>query len=64
MQNVRTFGVILLAVGIVIIVAAVGADVLGLGQADAFGFKQIAGAIAGGLVALIGSFMLMRKHAT
>jgi hypothetical protein len=61
MQNKRTLGFILLAAGVVILVVALGADALGLGQANAFGFKQIAGAAVGVLVALVGAVLAMQK---
>ena len=64
MQNVRTLGVILLAIGLVMLVLAVSADVIGLGQAHAFGTKQIAGAVVGVLVAAIGSLLALRKQTT
>ena len=63
MQNVRTLGVILLAIGVMMLVLAVGADMIGLGQAHAFGFKQIAGTVAGVLVAAIGSFLALQRQA-
>jgi len=64
MKNIRTLGIILLAIGIVMLVLAIGADVIGLGQTRAFGFKQIAGAVIGVLVATIGSFLALQKQAT
>ena len=64
MENIRTLGVILLAIGVMTLVLAIGADVIGLGQTHAFGFKQIAGAVAGVLVATIGSFLVLQKQAS
>ena len=62
MENIRTLGVILLAIGIMMLVLAIGADVIGLGQTHAFGFKQIAGTVAGVLVATIGSLLVLQKQ--
>ena len=62
MENVRTLGVILLAIGVMVLVLALSADVIGLGQTQAFGFKQIAGALAGVLVATIGSVLALQKQ--
>jgi len=64
MKNIRTLGIILLAIGIVMLVLAIGADVIGLGHTRSFGFKQIAGAVIGVLVATIGSFLALQKQAT
>lgn len=64
MRNIRMLGVILLAIGLVMLVLAVGADMIGLGQAHAFGTKQIAGVVAGVLVAAVGSFLALQKQAT
>ena len=63
MENIRTLGVILLAIGVMTLVLAIGADVIGLGQTHAFGFKQIVGALVGILVATIGSFLVLQKQA-
>ena len=64
MENIRTLGVILLAIGIVMLILAIGADVIGLGQTHAFGFKQIAGAVGGVLVTTIGSLLVLQKQAS
>ena len=64
MRRIRTLGVILLALGVVMLVAATAADVIGLGQTNAFGFKQIAGAAGGVLAAAIGSFLMLQKQTT
>jgi len=63
MENIRTLGVILLAIGVMLLVLAIGADVIGLGQTRAFGFKQVAGAVVGVLLATIGSLLVLHKQA-
>ena len=63
MENIRTLGVILLVIGVMLLVLAIGADAIGLGQTRAFGFKQVAGAVVGVLLATIGSLLVLQKEA-
>jgi len=63
MQNKRLLGILLLLLGIAILTVSAGADIMGLGQAaTAFGFKQIAGSVAGAMVAVIGAFLLLLRR--
>ena len=64
MQNKRALGLVVLVAGIALLIVAVGADIIGVGQANAFGFKQIAGAVGGAFVALVGVFLILQKQAT
>ena len=59
MKDAKTIGRILLVAGTLLLVASLLADVVGLGLAP-FGSKQIAGSIAGLILAGVG-FWLMRK---
>jgi hypothetical protein len=61
MGNKKTVGIALIVVGAVLLVVSLAADVIGLGAASAFGYKQIIGAIAGVIVAIIGFIYYFRK---
>jgi len=61
MMNKKNLGILLLVAGVVLLIASLAADVVGLGQAAVFGYKQIAGAIVGVIVAAVGYFMAFRK---
>lgn len=60
-MNKRTLGVILLVVGVIVLLVALGADVVGLGSSQAFGFKQIIGAVVGVVVAAVGGVLMAGK---
>jgi hypothetical protein len=54
----RTIGLVLAAVGIVILIVSVLADPLGLGGGnDAFGPRQIAGTVVGVIVVIVGVWL-------
>jgi hypothetical protein len=58
----KTAGTILLAVGIVIVVVSLGADLLGIGGINpVLGPQQIAGTIVGAIVAIVGLVLRLRK---
>jgi hypothetical protein len=57
MGNRKTVGIVLLVVGIVVLLLSLLADPIGIGGSPAFGRDQIAGAIAGVIVA-VGGFAL------
>jgi hypothetical protein len=58
----KTAGTVLLAVGIVILVVSLGADLIGIGGINpVFGPQQIAGTIVGAIVAVVGLVLRLRK---
>ena len=57
-MSTRAWGAVIAAAGAVLLVVSVFADPIGIGGTDEFGWKQIAGAIVGG-VALVGGVGLM-----
>ena len=62
MKNRRHLGIVALVVGFAILIVSAGADVIGLGKAaTAFGFKQIAGSVAGAFVAVVGAFLILQR---
>ncbi len=54
----RAWGAVIAVAGAVLLVVSVLADPIGVGGTDEFGWKQIAGAIVGGIV-LVGGVGLM-----
>jgi len=57
----KTAGIVLLAVGIVILVLSLLADPIGLGRAPSFGSDQIVGTIAGAIATIVGLVLTLRK---
>ncbi len=65
MKDKKTTGIIILGVGILVLVVSLMADPLGLGVApNAIGYKQIAGAAVGFVIALVGIFLMPRETKT
>ncbi len=60
MQN-KTWGVLLTAVGIIILLVSLFADLIGIGF-PGFGYKQVIGTVVGAILGIIG-LMLHRKWA-
>ncbi len=59
MNNNKLATYILIAVGVVVVLISLGADVIGLGADPAnFGWKQILGAGAGAVLVIAGIFLL------
>ena len=61
MGNKKTIGIALLAVGVIVLIVSLAADMIGIGGADAFGYKQIIGAVAGVIIAVVGFVLYSRK---
>jgi hypothetical protein len=58
----RNWGIILIVAGIVVILIALLADVIGLGaQPDIIGWRQILGAVIGAAIGIGGVVLLVRK---
>ena len=58
----KTISIILLVVGIAILVLSVAADPLGIGGINpAFGPQQIAGTVAGAVIAVVGLVLRLKK---
>jgi hypothetical protein len=60
MNNKKIIGIALLVVGVLLLIVSLAADVIGIGL-PGFGLKQIAGAVAGVVVAVIGFVLYSRK---
>jgi hypothetical protein len=60
----RRIGVVLAAVGAIVLAVSALADPLGIGGADGFGWKQIVGMIVGAGVAILGVALAARARPT
>jgi hypothetical protein len=61
MGNRKTLGIILIAVGVVLLIGSLAADAIGIGGFAGFGYQQIIGTVAGIIVAIVGFVMYSRK---
>ena len=61
MNNRKTIGIVLLAAGVILLISSLAADMIGLGSVAGFGYKQIAGTIAGVIIAVVGFVLYSRK---
>lgn len=59
-MNNRTIGFILIALGVILAVVSLAADVIGLGSGS-FGLKQILGTAVGATVAIVGIWLVLKK---
>lgn len=60
MSTTRLIGLLLLVGGIVLLLLSLSADMIGLGRDPGFGYQQIAGALIGGVAAIIGGLFYRR----
>jgi len=61
MRNLRTIGIALLVVGVIILAVALLADPIGIGEGNRLGSNQIMAAVVGAIVAIAG-LVLMRRQ--
>jgi hypothetical protein len=58
----RNIGIALVVVGVLLVLASLLADTIGLGaQPEVFGWRQILGAVVGAAVGIGGAVLLFRK---
>jgi len=57
----KTIGYLLIAVGVVVLVISLAADVIGIGSYPGLNWAQISGAVIGIFIALIGAWQAFRK---
>jgi hypothetical protein len=57
----RTIGYVLIALGVVVLVVSLAADVIGIGGSLVFGWKQQLGTAVGVIVALVGVWLARIK---
>ena len=57
----KIYAIAILIVGIVLFGASLFADVIGVGEAPGFGYKQTVTAFAGAILAATGLFLKFRK---
>jgi hypothetical protein len=60
MGSKRMVGIVLLVVGVVVLVLALAADMIGLGGFSGFGRSQIVGAVVGAIAAVVGLVLTLR----
>ncbi len=61
MDSKRTVGIVLLLLGVVVLVLSLAADMIGLGGFSGVGRSQIAGAVVGAIVAVVGLVLTLRR---
>jgi hypothetical protein len=61
MKGLKVVGIVLLALGVLVVLVSVLADPIGLGGSPGFGFKQIVGTVAGAIAAIVGLILVLRK---
>ena len=61
MKGSKIAGIVLLVLGLLIVLACVLADPIGLGNSPTFGYRQIIGTVAGVIVAAVGLILTLRK---
>jgi uncharacterized protein YqgC (DUF456 family) len=54
MNNKKTTSIVLLVSGVILLLASLTADMIGIGQAAGFGYKQMIGSAAGVIAAVVG----------
>lgn len=60
----RSYGSAVAAIGIIVLAVAALADQIGIGDADAFGWKQIVGVVVGTAIAVSGFFVAKQGERT
>ncbi|MGD8228377.1 MAG: hypothetical protein PVH82_02725 [Desulfobacteraceae bacterium] len=61
MESKKTTGIVLFGVGAVILVLALAADPIGIGDSPGFGWKQILGAVFGAVLTVLGLVLGYKK---
>jgi uncharacterized membrane protein len=60
-MNAKTIGIIMAVVGVLVVLASLLADTLGIGNApDAFGTNQIIGTVVGVVIVVVGAVVYFR----
>jgi asparagine N-glycosylation enzyme membrane subunit Stt3 len=61
-MNKKTIGTVLLVAGVILLLASLTADMIGIGEAaSAFGYKQIIGTVVGAVAAVAGFFLRSKE---
>jgi hypothetical protein len=58
MKNKKTTGIALLAVGVILLIISLAADVIGIGNWAGFGLRQFVGTISGVILAVVGFVLI------
>ena len=59
----KTIGYGLIAIGVIIAVVSLAADVIGIGNQNGIGWQQILGAVVGVVIIVVGIWQVMKKPA-
>ena len=57
----KLLSIVLMVVGVLVLVGSLLGDVIGIGQHPGLGFYQIAGAVVGLVVALVGLWLFLKR---
>jgi len=57
----KQLGIVLLVIGVIILLVSLLADTIGIGGAARFGYRQIAGAVVGVILAIVEYVFFSRK---
>jgi hypothetical protein len=61
MASQKTIGIVLLVVGIVVLLLALFANAIGIGNPANFGYIQIAGTIVGAILTVVGLYLALKR---
>ena len=61
MKGLKIAGIVLLVLGLLVLLVSVVADPIDLGASPRFGYRQIIGTVAGGIAAVVGLILVLRK---
>jgi hypothetical protein len=61
LMSIRTIGFVVIALGVVMAVVSLAADVIGIGNQHGIGGQQLLGIAIGVLVAIVGVWLALRK---
>jgi hypothetical protein len=62
LMSKRTIGFVLIVLGAIMAVISLGADIIGIGNRNGFGWEQQLGTAIGVIVALVGVWLASRKQ--
>jgi hypothetical protein len=62
MNNKRKIGLVLFAVGAILLIGSLSADVIRIGGTTGFGYKQIIGTVAGVSIGMVGLFYALGNN--
>jgi hypothetical protein len=61
MKNKKLTGILMIVIGVILLALSLLADVIGLGGASGFGWKQILGSVVGAAAVVAGLILALKK---